>query len=54
MVGPFYFSDQDTIESVITFMIDGLTIKRGALIEQLKHLVPLGVGKLALHFRPSA
>jgi hypothetical protein len=39
---------------VIIFKIDGRTIKRGALIGQLDHLVPLGVGKLALHFRPSA
>ena len=41
---PFCFGDQDTIESVITFRIDGRTIKRGALIGQLDHLVPLGVG----------
>ena len=53
-IGPFCFDDQDTIESVITFRIDGRTIKRGALIGQLDHLVPLGVEKLALHFRPSA
>ena len=53
-IGHFWFSDQDTIESVITFWIDGHTIKRGALIEQLDHLVPLGVGILALHLRPSA
>jgi hypothetical protein len=39
---------------VITFKIDGRTIKRGALIGQLDHLVPLSVGILALHFRPSA
>jgi hypothetical protein len=39
---------------VITFRIDGRTIKSRALIGQLNHLVPLGVGKLALHFRPSA
>jgi hypothetical protein len=38
-----------TLESVITFRIDGHTIKRGALIEQLDHLVPLGVGMHALH-----
>ena len=43
------FGDQDTIESVIIFRIDGNTIKRGALIGQLDHLVPLGVGILALH-----
>ena len=48
------FGDQDTIESVIIFRIDGHTIKRGALIGQLDHLVPLGVEILALHFRPSA
>ena len=54
LIGPFYFGDQDTIESVITFRIDGHTIKRRALIVQLDHLVPQGVGKLALHFRPSA
>ena len=42
-IGPFCFGDQDTIESVITFRIDGRTIKRGALIGQLDHLVPLGV-----------
>ena len=40
--------------SVITFRIDGHTIKRGALIGQLDHLVSLGVEILALHFRPSA
>jgi hypothetical protein len=39
---------------VITFRIDGRTIKREALIGQLDHLVLLGVGILALHFRPSA
>jgi hypothetical protein len=39
---------------VIIFRIDGRIIKRGALIGQLDHLVPIGVGKLALHFRPSA
>jgi hypothetical protein len=39
---------------VITLRIDGRTIKREALIRQLDHLVPLGVGKLALHFGPSA
>ena len=51
-IGPFCFGDQDTIESVITFRIDGCTIKRGALIGQFDHLVPLGVEILALHFRP--
>jgi hypothetical protein len=40
-IGPFVFGDRDTIESVITFRIDGRTIKRGALIGQLDHLVPL-------------
>ena len=50
----FVFDDRDTTESVITFRINGRTIKRGALIAQLDHLVPLGVGILALHFRPSA
>ena len=30
LIGAFYFGDQDTIESVITFRIDGRTIKRGA------------------------
>ena len=49
-IGPFCFGDQDTIESVITFKIDGHTIKRGAFIGQLDHLVPLGVGKLAYAF----
>ena len=39
---------------MITFRIDGRTIKNGALIEQLDHLVPLGVEKLAYAFRPSA
>ena len=39
---------------MITFKIDGRTIKRGALIGQLNHLVPLGVEILVLHFRPSA
>ena len=46
-IGSFCFGDQDTIESVITFRIDGHTIKRGALIGQLDHLVPLGIGILA-------
>ena len=54
MIWPFSFGYQDNIESVITFRIDDRTIKRGALIRQHDHLVPLGVGKLALHFRPSA
>ena len=49
LIGAFCFGDQDTIESVIIFRIDGHTIKRGALIRQLDHLVPLGVGILALH-----
>jgi hypothetical protein len=35
---------------VIIFWIDGRTIKRGALIGQLNHLVPLGVGKYAYAF----
>ena len=39
---------------MITFRIDGHTIKRGALIGQLDHLVPLGVGIHAYAFRPSA
>jgi hypothetical protein len=39
---------------VITFRIDGRTIKRGAHIGQLDHLVPLGVGIHAYAFRPSA
>ena len=50
----FCFGNQDTIESVIIFRIDGRTIKRGALIGQLNHLVPLGVEILALHFGHSA
>ena len=49
-IGPFCFDDQDTTESVITFRIDGRTIKSGSLIGQLDHLVPLGVGKLAYAF----
>jgi hypothetical protein len=49
-IGPFCFGDQDIIESVITFRIDGRTIKREALIRQLDHLVPLGVGKFAFAF----
>ena len=49
-IGSFCFGDQDNIESVITFRIDGRTIKMGALIRQLDHLVPLGVGKLAYAF----
>ena len=53
-IGPFCFGDQDTIESVITFRIYGHTIKRGPLIRQLDHLVPLGVEILVLYFRPSA
>ena len=32
VIGPFCFGDQDTIENVITFRIDGHTTKRGALI----------------------
>jgi hypothetical protein len=35
---------------VITFRIDGRTIKRGALIGQHDHQVSLGVGKLAYAF----
>jgi hypothetical protein len=35
---------------VITFRIDGRTIKRGALIGQLDNLVALGVGKLLYAF----
>ena len=38
---------------MITFRIDGHTIKRRVLIGHLDHLVPLGVEILALHFRPS-
>ena len=38
------------MESVITFRIDGCTIKRRALIGQLDHLVPLCVGKLTYAF----
>ena len=49
-IGPFCFGDQYTIENVITFMIDDCTIKRGALIGQLDHLVPLDVGKHAYAF----
>ena len=44
VIGPFCFGDQDTTEIVITFRIDDHTINRGALIGQLDHLVPLGVG----------
>jgi hypothetical protein len=29
-IGGFCFSDQDTIESVIMFRVDGRTIKRGS------------------------
>ena len=36
---------------MMTFRIDGRTIKRGALIGQLDHLVPLGVGLLAFAFK---
>ena len=46
----FVFGDRDTKDSVITFRIDGHTIKRGALIGQLDHLVPLGVEKHAYTF----
>jgi hypothetical protein len=49
-IGPFCFDDQDTIESMITFRVNGRTIKRGALIGQLDLLVPLGVRKLAYTF----
>ena len=49
-IGPFCFGDQDTIESVITFRIDGRPIKRGALNGQLDYLVPLGFEKLAYAF----
>jgi hypothetical protein len=31
----FVLSDQDTIESVITLRIDGHTIKRGSLLDNL-------------------
>ena len=54
MIGLFCFGDQNIIESVIIFRIYSRTIKRGALIGQLDHLVPLGVEIFALHFRPSA
>ena len=37
----FYFGDQDTIESVITFWIDSCTIKRGNLWLS-GYRVPLG------------
>ena len=53
-IGSFCFGDQDTIESVIIFRIDGRTIKRGALIRKLDHLVPLDVEIHAYPFRPSA
>jgi hypothetical protein len=39
---------------VITFRIDGRTIKKRALIGQLDRLVPLGIGIHAYAFRPSA
>ena len=38
------------LANVITFRIDGHTIKMGALIGQLNHLVPLGVEKHAYAF----
>ena len=44
----FYFADQDAIECIIGFRIDGRTIKRRALIRQFGHLVPLGVGILCI------
>ena len=50
MIWPFSFGYQDNIESVITFRIDDHTIKRGALIGQLDHLVLVGVRKLAYAF----
>ena len=31
-IGPFWFGDQDTIDSMITFRIDSRTIKRGDLM----------------------
>ena len=49
-IGSFCFGDQDTIESVIIFRIDGRTIKRRALMGQSDHLVPLGVEKHAYAF----
>jgi hypothetical protein len=39
LIRAIFFGDQDIMESVITFRIDGHTIKRGALIEQLGYLV---------------
>ena len=48
--GHFIFGDRDTIESVITFRIDGRTIKSEAFIGQLDDLVPLGVEKHAYAF----
>jgi hypothetical protein len=45
----FCFGDQDTIESVIMFRVDGHTIKMGFLTRQFGHPVPLGVGLHALH-----
>ena len=38
----FWFSDQDTIESVITFMIDSRTIKRRNSYVIVVITVPLG------------
>ena len=46
----FCFGDQDTIESVITFMIDSRTIERGNLWLS-GYRVPLGDMILAYAFR---
>jgi hypothetical protein len=46
----FIFSDQDTIESVITFMIDSRTIKRENIWLNC-YRVPLGDIVLAYAFR---
>ena len=44
---PFRFSDQDTIESVITFRIDSRTIKRDNLVLEDGYQVPLD--ELVMH-----
>jgi hypothetical protein len=36
IIGPFCFGDRDTIESVITFRIDGRTIKRGSSYQTIR------------------
>ena len=48
----FVFGDQDTIESVIMFRVDGRTIKRGSLLDNSANATRCWISCIA--FRPSA